>query len=241
MNSLAVQTQLSQHTQEALVKNHAPLVKKLAYHLLGRLPPTVQIDDLMQVGMMGLLEATKNYDMSKGATFETYASIRIKGFMLDEVRKNDWVPRSVYRNSRLISRTTAEVEHQLGRTAKISEIAEKLGINLGEYHDMLQEAVTSQIQGFEDMGVGDNEIHYEDKMDEPANQVMQEDTGIYLSEILQGLPKKEQLVLALYYQHELNLKEIGDILQVSESRISQILSQALNRAKSKLTINQWEF
>ncbi len=126
MDALAAYGKVSQQTQETLVKTHAQLVKRIAYHLLGRLPYSVQHDDLIQAGMLGLLEAVRHYDSTKGASFETYAGIRIRGYMLDEVRRNDWVPRSVYRNSRLIVRQSRRVENRLGREAKDHEIAAEL-------------------------------------------------------------------------------------------------------------------
>lgn len=236
MDALAAYSKVNQQIQETLVKNHALLVKRIAYHLLGRLPNSVQLDDLIQAGMLGLLEATRHYDSSKGASFETYAGIRIRGYMLDEVRRNDWVPRSVYRNSRMISEAVKNLEHQLGREARDCEIAAELGLSLNEYHEMLQDSVSSYLYGFEDLGVTDDSLQAENGAStEPHVNVFYSDLMTCLSEIIKGLPHKEQMVLSLYYEHDLNLKEIGDILEVSESRVSQILSQAIHRVKSRLS------
>ena len=125
MDALAACSKVKQ-TQEALIKLHAPMVKRIAHHLLGKLPNSIQLDDLVQAGMLGLLEAAGHYDESKGASFETYAGIRIRGHMLDEVRRNDWVPRSVYRNARMISAAVKAVENRLGRDAKDHEIADEI-------------------------------------------------------------------------------------------------------------------
>ncbi|WP_277619298.1 RNA polymerase sigma factor FliA [Legionella norrlandica] len=212
MDTLAAYSKVNQQTQETLVKTHATLVKRIAHHLLGRLPQSVQLDDLIQSGMLGLLEAAKHYDSSKGASFETYAGIRIRGHMLDEVRRNDWVPRSVYRNSRMISDAVRILEHKFGREAKDNEIAEELGISLDEYHDMLQDSVSSHLYGFEDLGVTDD-VLYDDEAGnstEPHANVMRNDMVRRLTEIIDGLPQKERLVLSLYYEHDLNLKEIGE-------------------------------
>lgn len=228
-------------THEALVKTHASLVKRIAYHLAGRLPRSVQIDDLMQAGMLGLLEAARYYDGSKGASFETYASIRVRGFILDEVRRNDWVPRSVYRNSRMISSAIKEVENRLGRAASDAEVAKEMGLDNVEYQEMLSDANGAHLYGFDDLGVTDDLL--EDELgsisSRPHLNVQQSDMKLYLSEMIGGLPKNEQMVLSLYYEHELNLKEIGDILGVTESRVSQIHSLATHRIKARLE-KEWD-
>ncbi|MFA6302601.1 MAG: RNA polymerase sigma factor FliA [Legionella sp.] len=236
MDALAASSKVNQQTQEALVKTHAILVKRIAHHLLGRLPQTVLLDDLIQAGMMGLLEAARHYDASKGASFETYAGIRIKGFMLDEVRNNDWVPRSVHRNSRMISQAVKTVEHRLGRSATDAEIATELNLPLEEYQEMLQDSVSCHLYGFDDLGVSDDLLVVETASgaNQPHTNVIQEDLMNCLSQIIASLPEKEKLVLSLYYEQDLNLKEIGEVLEVSESRVSQILSQATLRLKSRM-------
>ncbi|KTD10756.1 sigma factor 28 [Legionella gratiana] len=236
MDALAAYSKVNQQIQETLVKNHALLVKRIAHHLLGRLPQGIQLDDLIQAGMLGLLEAARHYDSSKGASFETYAGIRIRGYILDEVRRNDWVPRSVHRNARLISEAVKYVEHRLGREAKDSEIAAELGVSLEEYHEMLQDSVSSHLYGFEDLGVTDDALQIDEECasTEPHVNVFRNDLLKRLSEVIRGLPHKEKMVLSLYYEQDLNLKEIGEVIGVSESRVSQILSQATHRIKSRL-------
>lgn len=236
MDTLAELSEVTQQQQDSMIKTHALLVKRIAYHLLGRLPQSVLLDDLMQAGMLGLLEAIRHYDDSKGAAFETYAGIRIRGYMLDEVRRNDWVPRSVYRNSRMISAGVKLVENRLGRDAKDHEVAEEIGISLEEYHGMLNDSASAHLYGFDDLGVTDDSLvdDAQGLSSEPHTNVMRADMKSRLSQIIDGLPKKEQLVLSLYYEQDLNLKEIGDVLGVSESRVSQIHSQATHRIKSRL-------
>jgi RNA polymerase sigma factor FliA len=229
---------LDEKAKEALVKAHHLLVKRIAYHLLGRLPRSIQLDDLMQAGMVGLLEAANHYDKTKGASFETYAGIRIRGHMLDEVRRNDWVPRSVYRNARLIAKAVRQVENEVGHDATDKDIAHVLGVGLEEYHRMLNDANGAHLYGFDDLGVTDDTLTLKSdsaaQLPEPQSKVMRDEFKDRLANIIEGLPEKERLVLSLYYEHELNLKEIGDLLEVSESRVSQIHSQATHRIRARI-------
>lgn len=235
MDALAEYDKLSEQNHETLIKAHAIMVKRIAHHLQARLPPSVQLDDLIQAGMLGLLEAVRHYDESKGASFSTYAGIRIRGHMLDEVRRNDWVPRSVYRNSRLIAEAVKKVENRLGRDAKDHEIATELNMGLNEYYAMLKESTGSQLYGFEDLGVTEEVLKTEtDIFTEPQTNALREDAIKQLTEVIQSIPKKERLVLSLYYEQDLNLKEIGEVLGVSESRVSQIHSQAMIRIRTRL-------
>jgi RNA polymerase sigma factor for flagellar operon FliA len=236
MDALAAQRKVNQQTQEALIKMHVLMVKRIAHHLLGRLPRSVQLDDLIQAGMLGLLEAVQHYDETKGASFETYAGIRIRGHMLDEVRRNDWVPRSVYRNARMVSAAVRLVENRLGRGAKDHEVAAELGVDLTEYHELLNDSTGAHLYGFDDVGVTDDVLK-DDALGastEPHVNVLRADMKTHLTQVINGLPKNERLVLSLYYEQDLNLKEIGDVLGVTESRVSQIHSQATHRIKARL-------
>ena len=231
-----METLTKQGKFDELIKNNTLMVKRIAYHLLTHLPYSIQVDDLIQAGLLGLLEAGKHYDSSKGASFETYATIRIRGYMLDEVRRNEWVPRSVYRNSRLVNEAIKAVENRLGRDAKDNEIADELHLDLEEYYQLVQDAVGSHLYGFEDLGVNEEVIKGENGTSyEPHIQVLQEDMASHLAAMVKTLKPKERMVIALYYERDLNLKEIGDVLEVSESRISQILTQAMSRLRTKFT------
>lgn len=223
-------------TREGVIKHYAPMVKRIAHHLMGRLPSSIQVEDLLQAGMIGLLDAAKNFDNSKGASFETYASIRIRGSMLDEVRKNDWVPRSVHRNSRRIAEVIHELENDLGRDARDNEIAAALGVDTAEYHRMLQDKHSGNLFGYEDAGLTDDVMSngYSASIPNPLEDISREDLQNYLSNVIANLSERERLVLSLYYDEELNLKEIGAVLNVSESRVCQIHSQAMHRLQSRM-------
>ena len=221
-----------------MIERHALLVKRIGLHLMTRLPSSVQLDDLLQAGMIGLLDAARNYDGSKGASFETYAGIRIRGAMIDEIRRGDWVPRSVHRNTRRISEAIDVVEQQHGRDAKDAEVAAQLGVSLDEYHSMLNEAACGRVVGIEDLGVSDDVLSGEPEDDEDSNKAFsglaKERFQQALAEGISHLPEREALVLSLYYDEEMNLKEIGQILSVSESRVSQIHSQAMHRLRARM-------
>ena len=204
---------------------------------MSRLPPSVQADDLIQAGMIGLLEASKNYDEGQGASFETYAGIRIRGSMLDEIRKNDWAPRSVHRKSRMVAEAVRDIENAEGRDARDHEIAESLGISMQEYFDILQDSSSNKILSFEDMGTGDDSML--DNLSDNAPGILdglhRDDLRQMVSDAIAGLPERERLVMALYYDEELNLREIGAVMGVSESRVSQIHSQAVIRLQARLS------
>ena len=229
-------TYSDQIDKSALLEQHTVLVKRIAYHLLARLPASVLVDDLIQSGMIGLLEAANNFDNGKGASFETFAGIRIRGAMLDEIRKGDWTPRSVHKNSRMVSEAIKLLEAELGRDVTDIEVAEKLDISLNEYHHILNEVSTGKIIGIDDLGVSEDAIQsFEDKnINDPYQDIEQIVFKKSLSECITTLPEREALVLSLYYDEELNLREIGQVLDVSESRVSQIHSQALHRLKSRM-------
>lgn len=220
-----------------MVEEHAPLVQRIAHHLKARLPANVQIDDLIQAGMIGLLEALRNFDGSKGASFSTFAGIRIRGAMLDEVRRGDWSPRSAHQQSRKVAEAINLVEQVTGRDAKDSEVAEKLGISIPDYHRMLSDANVGKVIGIEDLGVSEDvlsaETDYVSK--DPYSTISHGHFRQALAKAIKSLPERESLVLSLYYDEEMNLKEIGAILDVSESRVSQIHSQAMHRLKARLS------
>ncbi len=218
-----------------LVTQHALLVKRIAYHLVSRLPPCVQVNDLIQAGMIGLLEAARHYDPGKGASFETYAGIRIRGAMIDEIRKNDWAPRSVHRKLRQLTQTLREIEARHGREADEREVAEALGITLEEYYRILQDASGCRMFSLDDGDEGQKIADdLRDDSADPAASAYAEEFRHGLAEAVATLPERERLVLSLYYERELNLREIGQVLDVTESRVSQIHSQALARLKSRM-------
>ncbi|GAC34354.1 RNA polymerase sigma factor FliA [Paraglaciecola polaris] len=222
--------------RNALVERHAPLVKRIAHHLIARLPASVLVDDLIQAGMIGLLEASRNFDGTKGASFETFAGIRIRGSMLDEIRKGDWTPRSVHKNGRAITDAINKVERETGRDARDVDIAKKLDVSLDQYHQMLGEVNAGKIIGMEDLGVTEDVVTTEQTKgsDTPFEDLLQGSFQKALAHAITTLPEREAIVLSLYYDEELNLREIGEVLDVSESRVSQIHSQAMLKLKSKM-------
>ena len=217
---------------EALVMRHAELVKRIAYHLAGRLPASVEVDDLIQAGMLGLLEAAANYSEGRGASFETYAGIRIRGAMLDGLRKLDWAPRSVHRKARAVAKAIRELESEYGREARDVEVAERMGMKLSEYHRIVEDSAGCQISS---LTTEEGEMTLTDSSADPFRDVVDEDFRAALTEAIGGLPERERLVMSLYYDDELNLKEIGAALRVSESRICQIHGQALVRLQARLS------
>ncbi len=226
----------STQTEEIDIEAFLPLVKRIAYHLKGRLPDSVFVEDLIQAGTIGLIEAAAKYNAAQGASFETFAGIRIRGAMLDEIRKGDWTPRSVYRKGREVSDAINRVESRLGREARDEEIANEMGISLDEYYHILQDTNSTQLLSIDEP---DHDELSEDRIvaqtKTPMAELAEEDFHRQLSQEIGNLPEKEKLVMALYYDEELNLKEIGEVLGVSESRVSQIHSQAIKRLRSRLT------
>jgi RNA polymerase sigma factor for flagellar operon FliA len=210
---------------------HAELVKRIAYHLAGRLPASVEVDDLIQGGMLGLLEAAANYSEGRGASFETYAGIRIRGAMLDGLRKLDWAPRSVHRKARAVAKAIREIESEIGREARDVEVAERMGMKLSDYHRIVEDSAGCQISS---LTTEEGEMTLTDSAADPFRDVVDEDFRAALAEAISNLPERERLVMSLYYDDELNLKEIGAALRVSESRICQIHGQALVRLQARL-------
>lgn len=232
-------SELTGISPEDLVVTYAPLVKRIGLHLMGRLPSSVQLDDLLQAGMLGLLDASQHYQANKGASFETFASIRIRGAMLDEIRAGDWAPRSVHRNGRAISQAIQTLESQLGREARDTEVAEFLHLQLDEYRQQLQDMQGTRLIPLELFTMPDDESQSPQDIaavdDNPLHDLQKIRFRTMLAEAISQLPERERLVLSLYYDEELNLKEIGAVLGVSESRVSQLHSQTMLRLAARLS------
>lgn len=221
---------------DAMVLRHAELVKRIAYHLAGRLPASVEISDLIQAGMLGLLEAAANYTADRGASFETYAGIRIRGAMLDALRKLDWAPRSVHRKARAAAAAIAQIEAELGREARDSEVAQRMGVDLNEYHRITHDAASCRVASLDETNGEEDSLlgRIEDEGADPFMDATEEGFRAALAAAIQDLPERERLVMSLYYDDELNLKEIGAVLKVTESRVCQLHGQALVRLKARL-------
>lgn len=221
---------------EELVVRHSALVRRIAYHLMARLPSSVEVGDLIQSGMIGLIEAARNYSPARAANFETYAGIRIRGAMLDELRKSDWTPRSVHRKYREVCDAIRQVEAETGADAEDAVVAKRLGMALDEYHAILADAASCRVLSLSASGADDDDPL--DVVDEamPSPEASTEDLGMRtaLASAIERLPEREKMVMSLYYERELNLKEIGEVLNVSESRVCQIHGQALIRLRARL-------
>jgi RNA polymerase sigma factor for flagellar operon FliA len=222
---------------DQLVRRHADLVKRIAYHLAGRLPPQVEVDDLIQAGMIGLLEAAQHYTTGRGASFETYAGIRVRGAMLDALRKLDWAPRSVHRKARAAAAALREVESHRSGEASDTDIAATMDVSVDEYHRILQDALSCQLLRLNDSEEGEDSIldRIPDGAADPLGEALDGSLRDAVIAAIGDLPERERLVLSLYYEQELNLKEIGAVLKVTESRVCQLHGQALLRLRERLT------
>ncbi len=238
MNGLATYNAVAEQSYDELVNQHAALVKRIAYHLMSRLPPNVQVEDLVQAGMIGLLEASRNYDPSQGASFETYAGIRIRGSMLDEIRRSDWTPRSVHRKARMVAEAIRQIENTEGRDARDSEVAEALEMTVEEYHAVLKDSNSARIFSFDELSALGEVVpeggNRQSLSENPMEGLYRSDFRKALTNAIAGLPDRERMVIGMYYQDELNLREIGQVLGVSESRVCQIHSQAALRLRARL-------
>jgi RNA polymerase sigma factor for flagellar operon FliA len=224
--------------KEQCLKEYAPLVKRIAHHMMLKLPSSVEVDDLIQAGMMGLLDAASRYDDLRGALFETYAAQRIRGAMLDELRAADWLPRSLRRDMRRIEQAISRLQQRLGNAPGESEIAREMGISLLEYQQMLQEARGAQLVYYEDFHNEDNEDFF-DRHDfntqaNPLELLQDERFRTALIQAIERLPERERQLMGMHYEQDMNLREIGDVMGVSESRVCQLHSQAVVRLRTSL-------
>ena len=230
-------TAAGQPDRDQLVQRFLPLVKRIAYHLMARLPASVQFDDLVQNGMIGLLDAMDRFQEGFGAQFETYATQRVRGAMLDGLRENDWLPRGLRRELRRIEGAINQLEHAHGRAPSESELAETLNMSLVDYQKTLQDARGHQLVYFDDLsGEGDEDFldrHFTDDDADPANILEDSNTREMLVKAIGLLPEREKLMMALYYEQELNLREIGEVMGVTESRVCQLHTQAVARLRSQ--------
>lgn len=224
--------------KDEYVQKFAPLVKRIAYHLMAKLPASVQVDDLIQAGLIGLLDAAGHYDGTQGAQFETYAVQRIRGSMLDELRQADWLPRTVRKNLRQIEAAISKLEQKNKRAPTETELAKELSVSLPDYQQMLQDARGYQLLFYEDLQDSDEsdffERHVAAENGDPLRALEDEGFRAVLIQAIQSLPEREKQMMGMYYEQELNLREIGEVLGVSESRVCQLHSQAVARLRAKL-------
>lgn len=241
-------TDAMSHPEDSLVA-YAPLVRKLALQLLARLPASVELDDLIQAGMIGLLDASRRYQETADAQFETYATSRIRGAMLDELRSQDWLPRSVRTKAKRIEQAIVQLERNLMRAPSDGEIAAQLDMPLSDYHALLNDAQGVQIVHYEDFGtengVGSGDTDWSaaasgGQSGNPLDAMLAGDLRRVLVEAIENLPEREKLLLSLYYEEGLNLKEIGAVMNVTEARICQLRTQATTRLRAHLQSRSWK-
>ena len=226
----------------AMLKQHGPLVRRLAHQMLAKLPASVTLDDLVQVGMIGLNDALTRFDAAQGVQFETFATQRIRGAMLDELRSIDWLSRSDRRQQRSIEAAVHRLENTLGRAPSETEIAAELGLSINAYHELLNRVRGTQLLYIEDLGGGSDDGGDDDYMDrhvveedaDPMSRLMDRRMREAVVDAIKKLPEREQYVMGMYYEHDMNLKEIAAVLGVTESRVCQLHSQAVARLRSKL-------
>ena len=230
-------TAKGQLDRDALIRRHVPLVRRIALHMIAKLPPNVELDDLIQVGMIGLAEALSRFESEQGVQFETFASQRIRGAMLDELREGDWMSRSSRKSQKDIEHALHRLEQRLGRTPLESEIADELGMDLDDYQSLLGKVRGTQLVYLEDMSGGDEgedflERHVADSGADPFALLRDHRLRVALVEAIKALP--EQYIMGMYYEHDMNLKEIAAVLGVTESRVCQLHSQAIARLRTKM-------
>lgn len=224
--------------KEDFVGEFTPLVKRIAYHMMAKLPASVQVDDLIQAGMIGLLDAINRYEGSYGRQFESYAAQRIRGSILDELRDADWLPRSIRKKMRQIEGAVTKLEQQNGCAPSEQDLAAELQISLDEYHSTLQSARGAQLIYYEDFQQDDEEPFLDrlvtDDDSNPLSALVDESLRRSLVEAIENLPPREKLVMGMHYEQEMNLREIGEVLGVSESRVCQLHTQAIARLRSRM-------
>ncbi|WP_342619009.1 RNA polymerase sigma factor FliA [Rhodoferax sp. GW822-FHT02A01] len=233
-------TAKGQLDRNALIKQYQPLVRRLAHHMMAKLPPSVEVDDLIQVGMIGLADALTRYEAAQGVQFETFATQRIRGAMLDELRENDWMSRGSRKSQKDIEIAIRKVEHKVGRSPMESEIAAELGMSLSDYQTLLGKVRGTQLVYLEDM-TGRNEDddtyldrHVADTESDPLNMLRDQKLREALVAAIKLLPQREQYIMSMYYEQDMNLKEIAAVLEVTESRVCQLHSQSIARLRAKM-------
>lgn len=233
-------TAKGQLDHDALIRQYSPLVRRLAHHMMAKLPPSVQVDDLIQVGLIGLSEALTRFEASQGVQFETFATQRIRGAMIDELRESDWMSRGSRKSQKEIELALRRLEHRLGRSPTETEIAAELGMALADYQSLLNKVRGTQLVYLEDMAGGSEgedgflDRHMVDGDSDPMQMLRNQRLRQSLVQAIKGLPEREQYVMSMYYEKDMNLKEIAAVLGVTESRVCQLHSQSIARLRAKM-------
>lgn len=231
---------ISDDEREELIRSFLPLVKRVVHRLAGRLPAEVDIKEMLNSGIIGLVDALEKYDPRHETNFSTYAQFRIRGAILDSFRIQDWVPRSLRHKAHKLENVYLRLEQEFGRPAEDQEVAKELGVDMDTLQKMLNEVTGVVMLSLEELGFGHGEerLNADESLPtsrpDPLNKLLQGERVEIVARALDRLPEKERLVITLYFYEELNLKEIGEIIGVTESRASQIRSRALLRLRSYL-------
>ncbi len=235
---------MHQNQKDQLIQEYAPLIKFIAQKIAVRLPSNIELDDLMSAGVIGLMDAIDKYDPTRDNKFKTYAEFRIRGAILDELRAQDWVPRSIRDKAKLLDKTMVQLEVDLGRSATDEEVAKALDITVDEFHELVNQVRPVSLLSIDDSQTFDNSdkksilnLLEGSKMANPHNQLNMKTIKDIVATAIEELPERQRLVLSLYYYEDLNLKEIGQVLRVTESRVSQLHAQAVQRLRVKLQIS----
>lgn len=236
------QIEISAANTEQIIIEYSPMIKYVANRIAMRLPPHVEVDDLISVGVLGLLDAIEKYDSSRGAKFKTYAEFRVRGSILDELRSLDWVPRSIRQKATQMDNVTQRLQGKYGRPPEDEEIAEELGLDMNEFFTAMNDTRSMPILSLEDLGINKETGEQQNLLDcligdseaDPATQIRLDELKQIIAQGIDTLPEKERLMISLYYYEELTMKEIGEVLGITESRVSQIHSKAVFRLRTKL-------
>jgi len=234
--------EITTENREEVIKQYSPMIKYVANRIAMRLPPHIEVDDLISVGVLGLMDAITKYDSSRGAKFKTYAEFRVRGAILDELRSMDWVPRSIRQKASKVDKVVQGLQAKLRRTPEDEEVAKEMGLSLDQFHETLNETKSIPIFSLEDLGIAKESGDQQSLLDclagkadaDPQTQVRLVELKEIIAKAIDALPEKERLMVSLYYYEELTMKEIGAVLDITESRVSQIHSKAVYRLRTKL-------
>jgi len=239
---LTEEQKLNPKVRGKIINEFAPLIKYIASRIVIRLPPHIDLNDLINAGVIGLIDAIEKFDASKQIKFKTYAEFRIRGAILDELRSMDWVPRSVRQKARKVEDTIARLEFTLGRPARDEEVANEMNIDMDSFYRLLSETASVSLLSLDDLGEDDTDLSrrnlleyiIQDERDWPSHKIRYAEVSTMVAKAIQSLPEKERMVISLYYYDELTMKEIGHVLKFTESRVSQIHTKAVLRLRSKM-------
>jgi len=234
--------EITPENREEVIKRYSPMIKYVANRIAMRLPPHIEVDDLISVGVLGLMDAISKYDSTRGAKFKTYAEFRVRGAILDELRSLDWVPRSIRQKASQVDKVVQELQAKLSRSPEDEEVAKEMGLSLDQFHDTLNETKSMPVFSLEDLGLAKDSGEQQSLLDclagkadaDPQTQIRLVELKEIIAKAIDGLPEKERLMVSLYYYEELTMKEIGAVLEITESRVSQIHSKAVYRLRTKL-------